>query len=206
MLRMQVGKERWAPDGSYVEVPTQDKMNRGRGALLLLLRKLEVENLSPYTIYFALKQRAERLGVFDTIWCTDDDGRFLVSSLISRLLRGLITEIGISVEEYTAYSFRHTLITYLVSCELSETEANAFTGHSHNSHTALTHYFHLDQKLVGSNIASGALQPIPAQAARLICDDNSSELDIPAFLASPTAFAKSGRAPGLLASRPPRPP
>jgi hypothetical protein len=42
-------------------------MNRGRGALLLLLRKLEVENLSPCMIYCALKQRAEQLGVFDTI-------------------------------------------------------------------------------------------------------------------------------------------
>jgi hypothetical protein len=220
MLRMQVGEERWAADGSYVEVPTQDKMCRGRGALLLLLRKLEEANLCPLTVYRLVKERAASLGVFDTVWCSDNGKRFSNSSSITRLLRELMTEMDIS-EEYTGYTFRHALITFLIGCGLSEVEVNAFTGHSNNSHTAFTNYFRLDQKWVGAKLAAGTLRPVSALAARMICADNAANQedecavngevqdmgteDIPSFLASPTAFALAqGRS--MLAPRPPRPP
>jgi hypothetical protein len=217
---MQVGRERWAADGSYVEIPTQDKMSRGRGALLLLLRKLEEANLCPLTVYRLVKERAAGLGVFDTVWCSDDGKRFANSSAITKLLRELMTEKGIS-EEYTGYTFRHSLITYLVGCGLSEVEVNAFTGHSNNSHTAFTNYLRLDKAWVGSKLAAGTLKPVPALAARMICADNAANQedecamcgesqevvteDIPSFLASPTAFTRVEGKP-MVAPRPPRPP
>jgi hypothetical protein len=36
---------------------------------------------------------------------------------------------------------------------------NAYTGHSNNTHTAATSYFHLNSKWVGHAIASSALAP-----------------------------------------------
>ena len=53
---------------------------------------------------------------------------------------------------YTAYSIRHALITALFDMGLTEVQVNAYTGHSNNAHTAVTHYFHLDSRWVGNDL------------------------------------------------------
>ena len=55
--------------------------------------------------------------------------------------------------EYTAYSIRHALITALFDMNLSEVDVNAYTGHTNNARTGLTHYFHLDGKWAGTDLA-----------------------------------------------------
>jgi hypothetical protein len=172
MLRMEVGKERWREDGTFVEVPTNDKMSNGRSKILLILRKLADDaNLCPYTLYCLLKQEAEKRGVRDSLWCSEDGIAFASSSAISRLLRELLTEAGMSAE-FTAYSFRLALITYLFDAGLTETEVNAFTGHSQNAHTAVTHYFHLNERWIGRKMAAGTLKVVRRNAALAIQADN----------------------------------
>ena len=83
----------------------------------------------------------------------------------------LLGEAGIP-SEYTAYSIRHALITALFEKGLKEVEVNAYTGHSNNTHTALTHYFHLDGKWVGSELAENKRAEIPPIANQGIEEDN----------------------------------
>jgi hypothetical protein len=54
----------------------------------------------------------------------------------------------------------------------SEVEVNAFTGHSNNSHTAVTHYFHLDGNRAGRRIVEEALKGVPEKAGAVIEEDN----------------------------------
>jgi hypothetical protein len=83
-----------------------------------------------------------------------------------------MTAAGIP-KHYVAYSIRHALITALFEAGLSEKEVNAYTGHSHSAHTALTNYFHLNSKWVGNTLAQrAAVIAIPRPAAELIEADD----------------------------------
>jgi hypothetical protein len=76
--------------------------------------------------------------------------------------------------EYPAYSIRHTLITALFDAGLSESQVNAYTGHSNNAHTAATAYFHLDSKWIGRAIAAIALSSaVFAKADPVVERDNA---------------------------------
>jgi hypothetical protein len=64
-------------------------------------------------------------------------------------------EGGIDTEKYKFYSARHAAIDALFSkLKLDEKSVNAYTGHSHNSHTALNFYYHLNKVWVGQKLAS----------------------------------------------------
>jgi hypothetical protein len=82
-----------------------------------------------------------------------------------RLLKTLLWAAGIP-DVFAAYSFRHALITCLFAREHSE--VNAYTGHSNNSHTALSHYFHLDNRRLGREIALSGVKAMPEAAALLV--------------------------------------
>jgi site-specific recombinase XerD len=76
--------------------------------------------------------------------------------------------------KYPAYSIRHALITALFDASLSESQVNAYTGHSNNAHTAATSYFHLNAKWIGHAIASSALSPaVFASADPVVARDDA---------------------------------
>jgi hypothetical protein len=124
MLRMEVGRERWSAEGSIVEVPTKVKAGKGTSKLPLIRRKRQDDaNLCPCTLYCLLKQEAEKRGVHDSLWYSEEGVLFASSGTTSGLLREVLEKAGIS-KELTAYSFRHALITYLFDTELMETEVS----------------------------------------------------------------------------------
>jgi hypothetical protein len=76
--------------------------------------------------------------------------------------------------KYPAYSIRHALITALFDAGLSESQVNAYTGHSNSAHTAATSYFHLNSKWIGHAIASNALSPaVFVSADPVVAQDNA---------------------------------
>jgi hypothetical protein len=134
-------------------------MNRGRDTSCALLR-----------------DRAAGMGINDRIWVSEAGKPFTQSAAICKHLTRLLREAGIP-QEYTAYSIRHALITALFDMGLSETRVNAFTGHSNNSHTALSNYFHLDTKWVGQSlIGTSPLRDFPEGAEVVVGEDNEENL------------------------------
>jgi hypothetical protein len=152
MLRMHAAESKVSSNGSFIQVPTREKTNSGKGSTVLLIRKSPVSNLCAVHVFTLLRVGAIARGVTDSLWCSVRGIVFKQSSGISKLLKGCLRKAGVSVS-FPAYSIRHALITYLFDQGLSEIEVNAFTGHSNNSHIALTHYIHLDKKWMGSQIA-----------------------------------------------------
>jgi hypothetical protein len=169
--RLRPSTERWASDGKSVEIQAKEKMDHGKGTSALLLREGPVANLCPLRVYLALREQAAKRGLSDTLWGTEKGVPYKQASSISRLLKILLQEAGIP-SNYTAYSIRHALITALFDMGLSEPQVNAYTGHSNNAHTALTHYFHLDGRWVGEDLAVPKEMPIPAAAVGVINSDN----------------------------------
>jgi hypothetical protein len=115
-------------------VPAKEKMDRDRGYIELVIRKIEIEALCPLRHAQLLKQRAETLGTNDSFFCSNDRKPYAQSAKPSRLLKQL-----------------------LVDAELNELQVNVYMGHSHNAHTAATSYFHLNRKLVGHAIAAESI-------------------------------------------------
>jgi integrase len=85
-----------------------------------------------------------------------------------------MAEAGIP-PNYLPYSIRHALITYLYELDYSETQVNAYTGHSPNYHTTIRFYYHLDMNAVSRKITE--LVPISEQAMRSIMADQEGEED-----------------------------
>jgi hypothetical protein len=173
--------ERWAQDGSSVELLAKEKTNYGKGCTALLIRRGSVSNLCPLTAYCVLKKRAATKGLVGTLWSSKSGTPYKQAAALSRLLKELLKTAEIPCV-YTAYSIRHALITELFNRGLKEQEVNAYTGHSNNAHTALTNYFHLEENWIGRSPmdAAGEVQ-LSDQAAQLIEVDNQrfqSELHV----------------------------
>jgi hypothetical protein len=169
--RMDPASEKWAADGKSVELQAKEKTNHGKGTTTLVLRAGPCPNLCPLTVYRVLRARAMAKGLADTLWGSKFGVPYKQASALSRLLKELLLSAGIP-SEYTAYSIRHALITALFDSGLKETEVNAYTGHLNNAHTALTHYFHLDENWVGHRLASGKETQVSEGAAQFIQQDN----------------------------------
>jgi integrase len=85
-----------------------------------------------------------------------------------------LVDAGID-RKYPAYSIRHALITALFDAGLNESQVNAYTGHSHNAHTAATSYFHLNTKWVGHAIAAESLSPAAVASAESVVEADNGE-------------------------------
>jgi hypothetical protein len=109
--------------------------------------------------------------VYDSLWCTEAGALYKQASAISRFLKKFLRLAGIP-DEFAGHSIRHSLITWFSNHGWSELQVNAYTGHSNNSHTALDHYFHLDEKWLGKELAKGTFCEVPEPAARVIREDN----------------------------------
>jgi hypothetical protein len=154
-----------------VSVPVKEKTDHGRGTLVLVTKSGAHPNLCPVRCYRFLKAGVGQRGVKGTPWCSKTGTAYKQSSAISRLLKMLLKAAGIP-DVFAAYSFRHALITWLFARGHSEIEVNAYTGHSNNSHTALSHYYHLDNRWLGREIALSKVKAMPEAAARVVKADN----------------------------------
>jgi integrase len=169
--------ERWASDGSSVELLAKEKTDYGKGVTAFLTRKGPVPNLCPLLAYCTIKTRASAKGLVGTLWGSKTGVAYKQAAALSRFLKNLLKEAGIP-PIYTAYSIRHALITELFNRGLREQEANAYTGHSNNAHTALTNYFHLEENWVGRKLVGRASETtVSDEAAQVIEQDNQQLQD-----------------------------
>ena len=180
MLRMDPTQETWARDGQSVEIPAREKMDKGGRVSAAVIRALPDKELCPLTHYLLLKDRARQMGLTGVLWASEAGNPYKSSAAICHHLKRLLAEAGIP-SEYTAYSIRHATITALFESGLSEIQVNAFTGHSNNSHTAVTSYYHLDSVWAGLGLAASVgLRPkasvIADAAIKAIEEDNRVNL------------------------------
>jgi hypothetical protein len=169
--RIRLSTAKWAEDGMSVEVQAKEKMDRGKGAFMFLLHRGKIPNLCPVAVYVLLCKEAERRGLQDIPWGSEKGIPHKQPSAISRHVKLLLLEAKIP-SCYATYSILHALITALFAKGLSEPEVNAYTRHSNNAHTDLIHYFHMDEKWAGNDLANFGDREIPAPAAKLIYADN----------------------------------
>jgi hypothetical protein len=167
---MRVEERKSSADGKAIEVPTTEKTNTSKGSTVLLIRAGTVPNLGAVRVYSLLRKGASARGVTETVWSSEGGVVYKQSSAISRLLKKELRRAGIA-NSFPAYSIRHALITFLFEQGLSEVEVNAYTGHSNNSHTALTNYFHLDANWMGVRIAQATLVKDGRAEAAIVRDN-----------------------------------
>jgi hypothetical protein len=148
MIRMDWSRMRWIEGGSVLVVPAKEEMNKGGGYTEVVIRRIGIEVLCPLRHALLLKQHVEALGTNDSLFCSDDGKPYATSAQLSRLLKQLLVDAGIE-RKYPA----------LFDAGLNESQVNAYTGHSHNAHTAATSYFHLSTKWVGHAIAVESRSP-----------------------------------------------
>jgi hypothetical protein len=173
MIRMDCARARWAEPERVLVVPAKEKMDKGRGYTELVLKKMDNELLCPLRHYPWLQRRVRRLGVDGSLFCSEDGKPYAQSAQLSMLLKQLLGRAGID-RKYPAYSIRHALITALFDAGLSESQVNAYTGHSNNAHTAATSYFYLNSKWIGHAIASSVLSPaVFASTDPVVARDNA---------------------------------
>jgi hypothetical protein len=115
--RMDPRLEKWAEDGSSVELVAKEKTIYGKGSTDLLIRREHVPNLCPVVAYCVLKERAAAKGLVSTLWGTKGGIPYKQAAALSRLLKELLREAGIP-PIYSAYSIRHVLITVLFNMGL----------------------------------------------------------------------------------------
>jgi integrase len=174
MIRIDWSRIRWIKAGHVLVVSAKEKMDRGRGYTELVIRKIEIEALCPLRHALLLKQRAEGLSTNDSLFHSDDGKPYALSAQLSRLLKQLLVDAGVD-RKYPAYSIRHVLITALFDAGLNESQLNAYTGHSHNVHTAATSYFHLNTKWVGHAIAAESLSSATVAGADAVAEVDNAE-------------------------------
>jgi hypothetical protein len=174
MIRMDWSKIRWREAGRVLVVSAKERMDRDRGYTELMIRQIEIEVLCPLCHALLLKQRAEGLGTNDFLFCSDDEKPRAQSAQLSRLPKQLLVDARID-RKYLAYSIRHTLITTLFDAGLNESQVNAYTGHTHNAHTAATSYFHLNSKWVEHAIAAESLSPAAVASAESVVETDNAE-------------------------------
>jgi hypothetical protein len=135
MTRMDCARARWAEKGHVLIILAKERMDRGKGYTELVLRRIDNESLYPPRHYLLLERRARRLGAGGSLFCSEDGKPYAQSAQLSKLLKQLLLKAGIN-RKYPAYSIRHALITALLDAGLSESQVDAYTGHSNNAHTA----------------------------------------------------------------------
>jgi hypothetical protein len=154
-IRLRPDQERREPDGSSIEVCGHSKTDKKRGVTWSVLRRVETVNLCPVHLYDLCKADARKRGCTTSIWCSEAGKPYTRSDVICKAGLELMTEGGIDTEKYKFYSARHAAIDAMFSrLGLDEKSVNAYTGHSHNSHTALNFYYHLNKAWVGQKLAS----------------------------------------------------
>jgi hypothetical protein len=76
--------ERWAQDGSSVELLPKEKTDYGKGCMALLIRRGSVSNLCPLTAHCVLKERAATKGLVGTLWGSKNGTPYKQAAALSR--------------------------------------------------------------------------------------------------------------------------
>jgi hypothetical protein len=159
------------PVEKALTVMSKEKTDFGRGQTVFL-RDDDIRILSPRFWFNFLRDRARRLGTQTALFVSDKGQPYMKSDAIGKALKQLLHDVGIP-DYYKPYSIRHALITYLYELGYSETQVNAYTGHSPNYHTTIRFYYHLDMNAIGKKITE--LVEIPEKAQRTIEADEEEE-------------------------------
>jgi site-specific recombinase XerC len=159
----------------HIKVLAQEKTDFGQGQSMLLFRQLPNPLFSPFILFQLLAGRAEEKGNPHALFVSDNGVAYSRTDTIRKSLASLLLEAGIAAE-FTANSIRHALISALFAAGWSETQVNAYTGHSPNYHTALKFYNHLDANWLGEEIAklgkeTGAVREMQAPALAVMTSD-----------------------------------
>jgi hypothetical protein len=162
-------------DGKSVTVLCKEKTDHGMGRTELVIRDAPEWRLSAKVFYDVCDARAERLGS-DALFCSDTGNPYTTSDTLCKAMTELLTK-SMHVVGYTGYSFRAAFITAMIRRGMTETEVNAYTGHSPNAHTALSNYFRLDKQWAGARLHALPTDriPVPAVAARLMQEDGEDD-------------------------------
>jgi hypothetical protein len=143
LIKMDPSKSRIRPaDGSLI-IPAQEKTDTGKGRTELVIRSAPEKWLSPKFYVDCLLNRAQSLGVYDALFCSEKGRKYKRSDSICKALKRLLHRMG--VKGFTSYSFRHSIIQALIDAGLDEKEVNSYSGHSNNSSTVRKYYYHLDK-------------------------------------------------------------
>jgi site-specific recombinase XerC len=155
LIRNDPRTAKYDPDGKSITVMAQEKMDFGRGRTMLVLRDIPDPAFSPMRHFISLHDRARRLNCEEALFCSERGFPYKRPDVISKALKALLAAAGIP-NVYLPYSIRHALINELYAAGLDEKQVNAYTGHSHNYHTTLEFYYHLDKQWVGNQLAAQA--------------------------------------------------
>jgi integrase len=174
MLRLNPSKERRSEANASIEVLSHDKTDSKSAATWVVIRPLEDKKLCPLTQYELQKSGAQARGCTDTIWCSEKGTPHKRTDKMLKLVCELLRRAGIS-KQFKGYSIRHATISALYKFKMNEHEVSAYTGHSHNSHTTLNYYYHLDKAWVGSSLATLTQQGLDRTNLERILQDEEAE-------------------------------
>jgi hypothetical protein len=149
--RLDPSTEKKGKFGESIEVDTREKTNTKRGKMVAVIRPIEDKRLCPLYHYNMLKRGARNRGVTNTLFCTDRGKPYTTSDVVRHGVDSANKKAGINAlfgPNTTRRALMNTLMKFM-----KEHEVNAFTGHSHNSHTVLTNYYRLDENWAGQRLA-----------------------------------------------------
>jgi integrase len=173
LIRMDVLRARTRRSDGAIIVPAQEKTDSAKGRTEIVFRTASNPRLSTRFYYDILLRRAQSLGVFDALFCSDAGQTYKRSDSIGNALKRVLQKMA--VEGFTGYSFRHAMIQALFDAGLNEMQVNAYTGHSNSSHTAVNWYYHLDKAWAGDKIRGTDRVPLSQEAQRVILADGTEE-------------------------------
>jgi hypothetical protein len=152
LIRIDPTSAHTDPKDGHITVRAQEKTDFGQGQSTLLFRKLPNVLLSPSHFFRVCAERSKKKGNPHALFVSDRGEAYTRTDTIRHSLSGLMRDANIPAE-YKPYSIRHAMISSLFAAGWSETQVNAYTGHSPNYHTALKFYNHLDANWLGGEIA-----------------------------------------------------
>jgi hypothetical protein len=175
LTRIRRSTAKRSADGKSVTVLSKEKTDYGMGQTEVVIRDAPEWRLSAKAFFDLCDARAESLGS-DWLFCSDAGKPYTTSDTLCKAMTELLTE-KMHVVGYTGYSFRAAFITKMIRMGMSETEVNAYTGHSPNAHTALTNYFRLDKQWAGEKLRALPTDrvPVPTAAARIMEEDEEED-------------------------------
>jgi integrase len=89
----------------------------------LVIRSAPEKWLSPRFYVDTLMERAQSLGVYDALFCSDEGGKYKRSDSICNALKRLFRRMG--VEGFTDHLFRHSANRTLIDAGLDEEEVSS---------------------------------------------------------------------------------
>jgi hypothetical protein len=151
-----------------IEVETRDKTDTKRSRSVALIRPLPDKCLCPLNAFRILERGARRLGVTDSLFCSDRGVKYTTNDTIRRGVANLTHRLGVS-KKFKGNLVRHATINAAISIVKTTHGVNAYTGHSNKATAVLDFYYHQNENWAGLKLSqlSGAgpmIVPVPEDA------------------------------------------